>query len=70
MKLIISRLVTLTPIILGIILFAYMLEEFTEDIISDTLSDFIFPVVGLVILAVIWLYLVPPIQAYLADDEA
>jgi len=68
MKPIISRLVTLTPVILGIILFAYILEEFTESIINETLSDLIFPVAGLAILVVIWLYLVPTIQAYLADD--
>jgi len=69
MKPIISRLVTLTPIILGIVLFIYIVEEFTEEVISDTLSDLIFPVGGLVILAIIWLYLVPTIQAYLAAEE-
>jgi hypothetical protein len=69
MKPIISRLVTLIPIILGIVLCTYLVEEFTEEMINDTLSDLIFPIGGLVILVIIWLYLVPTIQAYLATEE-
>lgn len=69
MKPIISRLVTLTPVIFAIILFTYVLEEFTENMMSEALSDLIFPVAGLVTLVVIWLYLVPVVQAYLADDS-
>jgi len=65
MKAIISRLINITPFIIGILIVAYIVEEILEDTSSETVSDFVFPIAGLLLLVVIWLYLIPTIRAYL-----
>jgi len=69
MKSIISKLVTLTPIIIIILIVSYVLEELLEDRVSEAVSDFVYPIAGLVILGIVWVYLVPVVQAYLAKEE-
>jgi len=69
MKLILSKLLTLAPMVVAIAVIAYFLEEMTEMHISENLSDAIYPIGGLIIFAILWIFLVPTIQTYLAKGE-
>lgn len=69
MKSIISRLINIMPFIAGILLVAYIVEELLEDNVSEAASDFVFPIAGLVLLAIVWIYLVPAIRTYLNTDK-
>ena len=69
MKPILSKMITLTPFVIAIAIVAYIVEEVMEDRVSELASDFVYPIAGLIILAVVWIYLVPTIQAYLNKSE-
>jgi len=69
MKPILSKIISLTPFIIAIAIAAYIVEEIMEDRVSELASDFVYPIAGLIILAVVWIYLVPTIQAYLNKSE-
>jgi len=69
MKSILSKIITLTPGIIIILIVAYVSEELLEENVSEALSDLVYPVAALLILAIVWLYLVPVIQAYLSKEE-
>jgi len=70
MKSIISKLVTLTPFIIVILIVSYVIEELLEDWVSEAVSDFVYPVAGLLILGIVWVYVVPVIQTYLAKEDS
>jgi uncharacterized membrane protein len=69
MKSIISKLVTLTPIIIIILIVSYVLEELLEDRVSETVSDFVYPIAGLVILGIVWIFLVPVIHCLSSEGR-
>jgi len=68
MKPIISRLISIAPIIVITLVLAYIAEELLEDFVSEVTSDFVYPIAGLIIFGVIWYKLVPTVQAYLKND--
>jgi tryptophan-rich sensory protein len=68
MKPVIAKLVTVVPVILVVIIVAYITEEVVEDFYSEMLSDFVYPVAAIVILAVLWLKVMPALLAYLNED--
>jgi hypothetical protein len=69
MKNIISRAIPAAIFSAIILIIAYVVEEVLEDAVSEAASDLVFPVAGLFILGLIWIYLVPTIQAHLKKDE-
>jgi len=69
MKPIISRLLSITPILVVLLVVAYIAEELVEDFIGEPMSDFVYPVAALVIFGVLWYTLVPVVQAYLKEDD-
>ena len=69
MNTILSKLVSLTPIVVIIIILAYVAEELLESRVSELASDLVYPAAGLLILGILWKYLVPVIQAHLTREE-
>jgi len=70
MKPIISSLLSVTPIIVVLLVVAYITEELVEDFVGEPLSDFVYPVAALVIFAVLWYRMIPVVQSYLKDDTS
>jgi tryptophan-rich sensory protein len=68
MKPIIAKLIAVAPIIAVIVIVAYIIEELVEDFFSEMLSDFVYPITGIIILAILWIKVIPTIQAYLHED--
>ena len=68
MKPIISRLISITPIVVVVLVLTYIAEELLEDFVSEVASDFVYPIGTLIILLLVWYRVVPTIQAYLQDD--
>jgi len=69
MKLIISKLLTLIPVIAIISILAYVIEEFMEYRVSEFTSDLVYPIAAVLILIILWIYLVPTIQSYLKQGD-
>jgi hypothetical protein len=70
MKPIISKLLNATPLIIGIAIVAYIIEELVEDFGNESLSDFVYPIATLVILYILWKKVIPTVQAYLNEGPA
>ena len=68
MKPVIAKLISVTPIIVVIAIVTYTIEEVVEDFYSETISDFVYPIGAIVILAVLWYKVMPSIQTYLNED--
>jgi hypothetical protein len=68
MKKIISKFIGVAPLIVVIIIVAYIIEEMLEDFYSEMLSDFVYPIAAIAILAVLWYKVIPTVQAYLHED--
>lgn len=69
MKPIISKLLNVTPLIIGVVIVAYIIEELVEDFINEPVSDFVYPVSILIILYILWCKVIPDIQQYLNSED-
>ena len=69
MKLIILKLIKLSPLLIVLLIAAYVLEELLEDFVSETVSDFVYPVAGLIVVGILWKFLLPTVEAYLTSEE-
>jgi zinc transporter ZupT len=69
MKSIISKLINVAPVILGLVIAAYVIEEIIEDYVSETFSDFVYPIAALVILYILWLKVIPEVRKYLESEN-
>lgn len=70
MKSIISAAVGSLPLIAIIIIVTYIIEEVVEDFYSEMISDFVYPVGALLVLAVVWYKVIPAIQAHLSTEPS
>jgi uncharacterized membrane protein YjjB (DUF3815 family) len=69
MKKIMSRLIPLVPGIAVLMIMAYIVEEILEDTVSEQVSDFVYPITALGIVALLWFKLMPVVREYLAQDS-
>jgi hypothetical protein len=69
MKSIISKLVTITPVSVIILILAYVIEEAIKYGVSKLTADLVYPIAAVIILAILWIYLVPTIQSYLKQED-
>jgi hypothetical protein len=68
MKKIVSKFITIIPALFVIVVGAYIIEEIIEDLYSEALSDFVYPIAALLIFWIIWVKLIPIVQTYLRED--
>lgn len=68
MKTIIKQLIDVAPVIIGVAIVAYVVEELVEDFVNEPLSDFVYPIAALVILYILSKKVLPAVQTYLATD--
>ena len=68
MKLIISKLITLAPVISIILIAAYIVEEVIDYRVNELTADLVYPISAVIILIILWIYLVPVIQSYLKKN--
>lgn len=69
MKNIASKLLSVAPILVLVIIVAYIIEEVLEDFYSEPLSDFVYPITALVVLAIVWFRVVPVLKNYLEAEN-
>jgi len=65
MKQITSKTIAVTPYVIGIAIITYIIEKVLEDVVSEAVSDFVYPVAGLLILGLIWKTVIPVAYMYL-----
>jgi hypothetical protein len=71
MKEIIRAVLAVTPAIVILVVGAYVVEELLEDFVSETVSDFVYPVAVLSIFLLLWYRVVPSIKThYLSESNS
>ena len=68
MKPIIKQLMNVAPLLIGVVIIAYIIEELVEEFVNESLSDFVYPIAALVILYMLWKKVMPTVQRYLSED--
>ena len=69
MKKVFAKLINLSPLLVVIVVAAYVAEELIEDYYTESLSDLVYPVAFLIIFGLLWYSLAPLLQEYLAVSE-
>lgn len=69
MKPVIKQLLNVGPLIIGMMIIAYIIEELVEDFVNESLSDFVYPITALVVLYILWKKVIPTVQVYLNEGS-